>query len=375
MFEIENCYRIIFEAMLEDSALRCIAERIGEYAKIGVAFVSGTGRILACSGLWGSLFPASLEKKHLTLEDYQAIYEEEGTTGRYLCVTPVYSGKMTVGYIVLAYEEEEKEIFQELGQLLAQNAKRYFEEEQKQYLFHQSLREHMIGWTLFEDDASKMAGRRNCPEERYIVVLLCKRDGGIEEAVARLRSVWGCMYLYEEKEDIFLLLYRLTGREATFVYDRIRAEKIKCCVSEVFSKISLCKSRKHILTRMALVEELYKTDTMRREKEWSMQGMYTYTASLMEKAGLSDYSIGGLLLEDERNHTELYYTLKTFLLCENNVTAAAKALHIHRNTLVYRLKQIKECLDVDVNHPEISRELLAFIMMNDVQGQGVRSKN
>lgn len=99
-----------------------------------------------------------------------------------------------------------------------------------------------------------------------------------------------------------------------------------------------------------------------------MQGMYTYTAPLIEKGGLSDYSIGSLLLEDEKNNTELYHTLKVYLLCENNITAAAKTLHIHRNTLVYRLKQIKECMDVDVNDHEISRGLLAFIMMNDVVG-------
>ncbi len=104
-----------------------------------------------------------------------------------------------------------------------------------------------------------------------------------------------------------------------------------------------------------------------------MRGMYTYTTSLIEKAGLRDYSVERLLLEDERNHTELYHTLKTYLLCENNVTAAAKRLHIHRNTLVYRLKQIKECIDVDMNDFEVSRELLAFIMMYDIAGQRLRS--
>lgn len=365
MFEIENCYRIIFEAMLEDSVLRCIAERIGQYTKTGVAFVSGTGRLLACSSLWGSLFPVSVEKEHLTLEDYEIIYEKEEVSGRSLSVTPVYSEKMTVGYVVLIYENEETEILQELETILAQNVKRYFEEEQRQYLFNQSLREHMIGWILFEDDASKMPGAKNFPEEKYIAVLLCKNDGRAVEMAARLRNVWGCMYIYEDREDVFILLYRLTKKDVPSIYDRIEEEKIKCCISEGFSKISLCKSRKVILKRMVLVEESRGASVMRREKEWSMQGLYTYTTSLIEKAGLSDYSIARLALEDEKNHTELYHTLKAYLLCENNVTTAAKTLHIHRNTLVYRLKQIKECLDVDVNDYETSRDLLAFIMMND----------
>lgn len=375
MFEIENCYRIIFEAMLEESALRCIAERIGNYTKTEVAFVSGTGRILACSSLWGSLFPESMEKEHLILEDYEAIFEKEAISGRQLCVTPVYSGKQVAGDVVLVCREEEKETVRELGMILAQNTRRYFEKESKQCVFKQSLREHMIGWTLFEDDASKLEGKKNCPEEQYIVVLLTRKDGDVEETVARLCSIWGCMYICEESEDVFLLLYHLTDRDVSFVYSRIEEEKIRCSISEAFSKICLCKSRKNILKRIALVKESHKTGLVRREKEWCMQGLYTYAASAIEKVGLSDYSIDSLILEDEKNHTELYRTLKTFLLSENNVTSAAKTLHIHRNTLVYRLKQIKECLDVDVNNPDISREMLAFIMMNDVLGQERGNKN
>ena len=41
--------------------------------------------------------------------------------------------------------------------------------------------------------------------------------------------------------------------------------------------------------------------------------------------------------------------------------------------MVYRLKQIKECIDVDMNDFEVSRELLAFIMMYDIAGQRLRS--
>lgn len=46
MFAIENCYRIIFEAMLEDSIFMCIAERIEEYTKAGVALRQGQGKFL-----------------------------------------------------------------------------------------------------------------------------------------------------------------------------------------------------------------------------------------------------------------------------------------------------------------------------------------
>ena len=49
MYEIEVCYKIIFEAMLEKPVLKSIAEKINEYTGAKVIFVSGTGKILeAC---------------------------------------------------------------------------------------------------------------------------------------------------------------------------------------------------------------------------------------------------------------------------------------------------------------------------------------
>ena len=374
MFAVENCYRIIFEAMLEDSIFMCIAERIEEYAGIGVAFVAGTGKVLACSCICEKTFPLSAQSGHLTYEDYAAIHDREEGDGSFFCVTPVYGGKMAVGYVVLAYgEKEKKTVSQELGEILAQNVKRYFEEEQKQYLFCQPLKEHMAGWMLFEEDASGLLGAYGFPVGNYMVVLFRKNDGKAEEMAAALRGIWNYMYIYEERDKVFALLYQMKEEDASFVYRAIEAEKQRCCVSEVFSDVRLCRDKKKILQRMARVEDSRETAVVRREKAWSMRGMYTYTTSMIEKAGLRDYSIEQLLLEDERNNTELYHTLKTYLLCENNVTAASKRLHIHRNTLVYRLKQIREFIDVDMNDFEVSRELLAFIMMYDIAGQGLRS--
>ena len=41
MYEIEVCYKIIFEAMLEKPVLKSIAEKINEYTGAKVIFVSG----------------------------------------------------------------------------------------------------------------------------------------------------------------------------------------------------------------------------------------------------------------------------------------------------------------------------------------------
>ena len=146
-------------------------------------------------------------------------------------------------------------------------------------------------------------------------------------------------------------------------------KKIGCSISEPFGKLDRCVTKYMLLKRMSMVNGVENDPVMKREKEWSVQGLYTYTTPLFKEAGLSDYRLLRLLQEDRENNTDLYYTLKIYLLNENNVTMAADSLHIHRNTLVYRLKQIRECIEADINDNETARELLAFMMMYDISRQ------
>lgn len=55
---------------------------------------------------------------------------------------------------------------------------------------------------------------------------------------------------------------------------------------------------------------------------------------------------------DEKNHTELYHTLNTFLSLERNVLRTAKTLYIHRSTLFYRLERIQKIADVNLDDAE-----------------------
>ena len=54
---------------------------------------------------------------------------------------------------------------------------------------------------------------------------------------------------------------------------------------------------------------------------------------------------------------------------EKSVGGGGGRGHMGRNTLVYRLKQIRECIEADINDNETARELLAFMMMYDVSRQ------
>ena len=49
----------------------------------------------------------------------------------------------------------------------------------------------------------------------------------------------------------------------------------------------------------------------------------------------------------EKSHDELLETIEVFLDCNMNISEASKALFIHRNTLMYRIKKFKELTGLD----------------------------
>ena len=76
-------------------------------------------------------------------------------------------------------------------------------------------------------------------------------------------------------------------------------------------------------------------------------GMFITLASTSQerKAELA-HQILSPLLRDE----QLFKTVQTFLACGLNLTDAAEKLHIHRNTLIYRLDKTKKLINLDPRH-------------------------
>lgn len=59
--------------------------------------------------------------------------------------------------------------------------------------------------------------------------------------------------------------------------------------------------------------------------------------------------LGTLLAYDAAQGTDLVRTVRVFLECSSSPTAAAKALHVHVNTLRYRVARASELLGLDLN--------------------------
>jgi sugar diacid utilization regulator len=84
-------------------------------------------------------------------------------------------------------------------------------------------------------------------------------------------------------------------------------------------------------------------------------GVYQLLLSLRETGQLAPFveQTLGPLLADARNGTRLIETLDAFLTCNGNLQETARRLHLHRNSLTYRLTHAGKLLGRDLDDPEL----------------------
>ena len=96
---------------------------------------------------------------------------------------------------------------------------------------------------------------------------------------------------------------------------------------------------------------------------------------------LTDYChplIRRLLAYDDTAGRDYLSTLRAYIETGRSFTKAAERLHLHRNSVIYRMKQIEEILEYDFTrdefsfHLELSFRILAYMLReNGAGGSGV----
>jgi PucR family transcriptional regulator, purine catabolism regulatory protein len=85
-------------------------------------------------------------------------------------------------------------------------------------------------------------------------------------------------------------------------------------------------------------------------------GIYRLLFHLYGHEELSDFyqeTLGSLLESDRHSNSALIETLESFFLCNGNLSETARTMHLHRNSLLYRLGRIEELLGRSLEDPEL----------------------
>ncbi|MGN1385071.1 MAG: PucR family transcriptional regulator [Bacillus sp. (in: firmicutes)] len=91
-------------------------------------------------------------------------------------------------------------------------------------------------------------------------------------------------------------------------------------------------------------------------------GLYQYMKTL-HKHPINSSAWLSLTDYDQKNHTQLISTLETFLKYDGNLYETAEHLHVHVNTIHYRIKRISEIAQVDLKDPLIKTALLLELLL------------
>jgi PucR family transcriptional regulator, purine catabolism regulatory protein len=94
---------------------------------------------------------------------------------------------------------------------------------------------------------------------------------------------------------------------------------------------------------------------------FSQLGIYRLLFHLYGHQELSDFyqeTLGPLIESESRSSNALIETLECFFNCNGNLSETARAMHLHRNSLLYRLGRIEELLGRSLEDPELRLSLL-----------------
>jgi purine catabolism regulator len=76
-----------------------------------------------------------------------------------------------------------------------------------------------------------------------------------------------------------------------------------------------------------------------------------------------DEVLGPLIAYDRRTENELVQTLEVYFACNGNLSEAARRLHLHRNSLLYRLERIQEILHANLEDADTRLSLQVALKM------------
>lgn len=194
-------------------------------------------------------------------------------------------------------------------------------------------------------------------EAPYCIAVLSEKDQNpvilshIESRIVKGRS--DILYLVKDHK-LYLLFHQLKQAklEERFV-KLIEQYGVYCGVSTVFTSLT---------NRQAYAQQAelaHKTAKLLEQSSCCLSFPEVLAESLLLQP-VKDFlpeniipkMLQSLISYDQSHETELAKTLETYLYQRNDINKTASALHIHRNTLIYRLNKIRDLTEADIDDPE-----------------------
>ena len=371
---VNVCYKIAFDALANNLNLDQIVERIRDDIHASIMVVEYSGKIVAYARGGVRRKTTGIKKNWITTAMYDHVmrgrildtdyYELPGCM---VVIKRIENKGCHLGYCVIVFNDEyTKDDYSEIADILRSVVASYWMNCEVYPDENVSFRKRLVNHDIFYGTKSELCYLAREIRGNYIMACFSGKQN--KNYFPMIQEIWERSYGRMVDKEFWVLFYDIRDKkDEEVLLNKLREVKEACCVSSRFLEIEQCEKKVKWLHRMNEIKEYNKVEEIMLEGEWYAHTIYTYAWTLLKNKGLRDYSVEILKKEDEEKNTDLYETLKMYYLCGNNIAETASRMYVHRNTLVYRLRKIRELTGSDIDDMEQSGELLALMMMNDLE--------
>lgn len=306
-------------------------------------------------------------------------------------VIRVKYNERTVGYIwvlesnILLKEEELEfltSITSHVGTLIYDFTTRNLRKESREHrLFWQLINHEYVNEKQIRQEANLASIR--LPERFTIFVVSITNQAHVEvlekvkKVIDNVKAIPSSSYLEKDSKVIFIVsgashikddaisqakqLVQLLDEKMT------DGERKQLLLGIGHEYLHLAEMRKSFLQALEVIETVSAiNDTTTLPVEYGKLGMYRYLLTLYEKnssEGFINQDLLKLMKKDDENKTKLLETLKVYLTNHLKLKKTAQELFIHPNTLNYRIKQILESTDIDLEDFNMNSHLYTELLL------------
>lgn len=195
---------------------------------------------------------------------------------------------------------------------------------------------------------------KKCFDEENVPVLLSRYGN----------NFIGCFRTTQETKRKLTAIYE---KLKEFVSDNYSGWELSMGIGREYEQLKdLQKSFNEASRCIVLAEKINYNKDLIWHKE---MGFYNLLLEFEEKERIEEFiqdTLGAILEYDEENRTDFLDTLKVYLWSNRSFLHASEKLHMHKNTVKYRVQRIEELTGKDFEDPTARLEFMNAILCKEI---------
>ncbi len=102
-------------------------------------------------------------------------------------------------------------------------------------------------------------------------------------------------------------------------------------------------------------------------QDYRLHSLLSFIPDSQLKTFLAENPLNVIIQWDQRYNTEYMNTIRAFLHCNGNIKQTASLLHVHKNTVFYRISKLREELGFDLSKSATVSLLTCFLILKEQQ--------